>query len=329
MANYVEEIKELVIDGEDEEIVDKIKEAIDAGVSVGDIVNNGLIEAMNVIGPMMASGELFVPEVLMSAETMQVGLNYVKPLLQDGDLKSLGTVVIGTVEGDLHDIGKNLVAMMLESSGFTVINIGIDQSPQAFVDAIVENNAQIVGLSALLTTTMPAMRDTVALIKEKGLDVIGVGKISDIFAGEGITYATHTKSNEDGIKKTIELIKQPNHGLIFTNLVDFDMKWGHRNDPVSYGKGLEEFDSYLPQIIEAMNEDDLLIITADHGCDPTTPGTDHTREYVPLIAYSKMFNGARDLGTRKSFADIGQTICEIFDLPALKIGESFYKQMTK
>ena len=176
MANYVEEIKELVIDGEDEEIVDKIKEAIDAGVSVGDIVNNGLIEAMNVIGPMMASGELFVPEVLMSAETMQVGLNYVKPLLQDGDLKSLGTVVIGTVEGDLHDIGKNLVAMMLESSGFTVINIGIDQSPQAFVDAIVENNAQIVGLSALLTTTMPAMRDTVALIKEKGLDVkVAVG----------------------------------------------------------------------------------------------------------------------------------------------------------
>ena len=172
----LEEIKELVIDGEDEEIVDKIKEAIDAGVSVGDIVNNGLIEAMNVIGPMMASGELFVPEVLMSAETMQVGLNYVKPLLQDGDLKSLGTVVIGTVEGDLHDIGKNLVAMMLESSGFTVINIGIDQSPQAFVDAIVENNAQIVGLSALLTTTMPAMRDTVALIKEKGLDVkVAVG----------------------------------------------------------------------------------------------------------------------------------------------------------
>ena len=163
MANYVEEIKELVIDGEDEEIVDKIKEAIDAGVSVGDIVNNGLIEAMNVIGPMMASGELFVPEVLMSAETMQVGLNYVKPLLQDGDLKSLGTVVIGTVEGDLHDIGKNLVAM-------------IDQPPQAFVDAIVENNAQIVGLSALLTTTMPAMRDTVALIKEKGLDVkVAVG----------------------------------------------------------------------------------------------------------------------------------------------------------
>lgn len=176
---------------------------------------------------------------------------------------------------------------------------------------------------------MPPKENLLVYAKEKGLDVIGVGKISDIFAGEGITYATHTKSNEDGIKKTIELIKQPNHGLIFTNLVDFDMKWGHRNDPVSYGKGLEEFDSYLPQIIEAMNEDDLLIITADHGCDPTTPGTDHTREYVPLIAYSKMFNGARDLGTRKSFADIGQTICEIFDLPALKIGESFYKQMTK
>ena len=115
---------------------------------------------------------------------------------------------------------------------------------------------------------MPPKENILVYAKEKGLDVIGVGKISDIFAGEGITYATHTKSNEDGIKKTIELIKQPNHGLIFTNLVDFDMKWGHRNDPVSYGKGLEEFDSYLPQIIEAMNEDDLLIITADHGCDP-------------------------------------------------------------
>ena len=176
MANYVEEIKELVIDGEDEEIVDKIKEAIDAGVSVGDIVNNGLIEAMNVIGPMMASGELFVPEVLIAAKAMQAGLKVLAPSLKAEGVEPIGKAVIGTVKGDLHDIGKNLVAMMLESSGFTVINIGIDQSPQAFVDAIVENNAQIVGLSALLTTTMPAMRDTVALIKEKGLDVkVAVG----------------------------------------------------------------------------------------------------------------------------------------------------------
>ena len=136
MSNYIEEIKTLVMEGEDEEIVDKIKEAVDDGVDPLDIVSNSLIQAMNEIGPMMASGEVFVPEVLMSAETMQVGLEYLKPMINEEDIDSAGVVVIGTVEGDLHDIGKNLVAMMLESSGFEVHNIGIDKSPQDFVDAI-------------------------------------------------------------------------------------------------------------------------------------------------------------------------------------------------
>lgn len=187
MKNYIKDIKQLVIDGEDEDIVDAIEEAIESDVNISDIVNNSLIEAMNIIGPMMASGELFVPEVLMSAETMQIGLNYLKPMLKEGDMTSLGTIVIGTVEGDLHDIGKNLVAMMLESSGFEVINIGIDQPAQAFVDAAIEHNAQIVGLSALLTTTMSAMRDTVKLIREKGLDVkiaVGGAPVSQEFAAE-------------------------------------------------------------------------------------------------------------------------------------------------
>ena len=187
MKNYIEDIRQLVIEGEDEEIVDVIKEAVEQGVVVGEIVQESLIEAMNIIGPMMASGELFVPEVLMSAETMQIGLDYLKPMLKEGDLVSLGTVVIGTVEGDLHDIGKNLVAMMLESSGFNVVNIGIDKSPQEFVDAVIENNAQIVGLSALLTTTMPAMRDTVKLLKEKNLNVkiaVGGAPVSQEFATE-------------------------------------------------------------------------------------------------------------------------------------------------
>lgn len=187
MKNYIEDIKQLVIDGEDEDIVEAIEEAIESDVNISNIVNNSLIEAMNIIGPMMASGELFVPEVLMSAETMQIGLNYLKPMLKEGDMTSLGTIVIGTVEGDLHDIGKNLVAMMLESSGFEVINIGIDQPAQAFVDAAIEHNAQIVGLSALLTTTMSAMRDTVKLIREKGLDVkiaVGGAPVSQEFADE-------------------------------------------------------------------------------------------------------------------------------------------------
>lgn len=185
--NYIEEIKDLVMEGEDEEIVDKIKEAMEDGVSPLDIVSNSLIEAMNEIGPMMASGEIFVPEVLMSAETMKVGLEYLKPMMNEGDIKSEGTVVIGTVQGDLHDIGKNLVAMMLESSGFTVYNIGIDQSPQNFIDAIEKYNADVVGLSALLTTTMVAMKDTVALIKEKGLNVkvaVGGAPVSQDFAEE-------------------------------------------------------------------------------------------------------------------------------------------------
>ncbi|MGL5346613.1 MAG: cobalamin B12-binding domain-containing protein [Peptostreptococcaceae bacterium] len=184
---YIAKIRELVMDGEEDELIEVIDEAIENNVEVGVIVKEGLIEAMNIIGPMMASGELFVPEVLMSAETMQLGLSHLKPLLKDGDIQSLGTIVIATVEGDLHDIGKNLVAMMLESSGFKVIDLGIDQSPQNIIDAAVENNANIVALSALLTTTMPAMRDTVNLIKKKGLNVqvaVGGAPVSQEFADE-------------------------------------------------------------------------------------------------------------------------------------------------
>ncbi|MGL4798140.1 MAG: phosphopentomutase [Cellulosilyticaceae bacterium] len=165
--------------------------------------------------------------------------------------------------------------------------------------------------------------------KAKGLDVVAIGKIEDIFNKSGITQATHTKDNVDGIKQTIAAIKEDTTGIIFTNLVDFDMKWGHRNDPENYGKGLEVFDSYVPELLEAMKEDDILVITADHGCDPTTKGTDHTREHVPLIVYSKMLKMGVDLGTRESFADIGQTISEVFDLPQLAIGTSFYNDLKK
>ena len=211
MANYVEEIKELVIDGEDEEIVDKIKEAIDAGVSVGDIVNNGLIEAMNVIGPMMASGELFVPEVLMSAETMQVGLNYVKPLLQDGDLKSLGTVVIGTVEGDLHDIGKNLVKMMMDGAGIEMVDLGVDVSEEKFVEKAEEIGADIVCLSALLTTTMPAIETTIKAFEDKGIKdkyifMIGGAPVSEEYAKQvhADYYTTDAAAAADVAKKVLQ-----------------------------------------------------------------------------------------------------------------------------
>ncbi len=160
-------------------------------------------------------------------------------------------------------------------------------------------------------------------IKEKGLIVAAVGKIEDIFAGKGITDAVHTKDNMDGVRKTIQYMKRETEGLIFTNLVEFDMKWGHRNDVYGYAKGLEEFDVVLPDILEAMEEEDILVLTADHGCDPTTPSTDHSREYVPVLFYGKKLKQNVNLGTGKSFADIGQTVAEFFGLMPLAIGESF------
>lgn len=159
--------------------------------------------------------------------------------------------------------------------------------------------------------------------------VIAVGKIEDIFDKQGISVAVHTKSNADGIQTTLDCMQKYQEGLIFTNLVDFDMKWGHRRDAENYGKGLEAFDAALPQIIEAMKEEDILIITADHGCDPTAAGTDHTREYVPLLVIGKQIQEGVDLGTRKSFADIGQTLCRYFGLPSLNIGESFLENVMK
>ena len=175
----------------------------------------------------------------------------------------------------------------------------------------------------------PPAPNLLTYCEQAKVPVIAVGKIEDIFNKQGISVAMHTKSNDDGIQKTLECMKKYPEGLIFTNLVDFDMKWGHRRDAESYGKGLEAFDRLLPSIVEAMKEDDILIITADHGCDPTAPGTDHTREYVPLLVIGKNIKEGVDLGTRNSFADIGETLCRYFELPSLKIGESFLEKVLR
>jgi phosphopentomutase len=166
-------------------------------------------------------------------------------------------------------------------------------------------------------------------IKNAGLDVIGVGKIEDIFCGQGITEAIHTKDNMDGVDKTLEFIGKSNKGLIFTNLVDFDMKWGHRNDFKAYAKGLEDFDVRLEEIINSMKDSDVLFITADHGCDPTMPGTDHSREHVPFIAYGSNLKENVNLGTRTSFADMGQTIAEILNVDKINNGKSFLNEIIK
>jgi len=175
----------------------------------------------------------------------------------------------------------------------------------------------------------PPMPNLLSYCEEAKVPVIAVGKIEDIFNKQGVSVAIHTKDNADGVKTTLECMEKYPEGLIFTNLVDFDMKWGHRRDAANYGKGLEAFDAVLPQIVETMKADDILIITADHGCDPTAPGTDHTREYVPLLVIGQGIKEGIDLGTRKSFADIGQTLCQYFNLPDLKIGESFLENISK
>lgn len=166
-------------------------------------------------------------------------------------------------------------------------------------------------------------------LKKNNLNVMAVGKIEDIFSGKGVTEAVHTKDNMDGVDKTLEYMKEDKKGLIFTNLVDFDMKWGHRNDAEAYGKGIEAFDVRLGEILKEMKDTDILFITADHGCDPTMPGTDHSREHVPFLAYGKALKENVNLGTRESFADMGQTIAEIFDVEPIRHGKSFLKEIVK
>ena len=164
---------------------------------------------------------------------------------------------------------------------------------------------------------------------ENGKKVFAIGKIEDLFVGRGITDAIHTNGNEHGIDLTIEAIKEDKYDMIFTNLVDFDMLYGHRNNIEGFGKALEYFDSKLPEIMESMKDDDILIITADHGNDPSTPSTDHSREYIPILVYGKNLKANVDLGTRKTYADIGQTLTEFHGIPKMENGESFINEIKR
>ncbi len=167
------------------------------------------------------------------------------------------------------------------------------------------------------------------VISKSGKDVISIGKIEDLFTMRGITKNYHTEGNEDGIEKTINEIKKDTQGLIFTNLVDFDMLYGHRNNVEGYSKALEYFDSKLPEIIENMKQTDMLIITADHGNDPTTPSTDHSREYIPMLVYGKEIKENINIGIRDTYADISATILDILEMPKLEAGKSFKQKILK
>ena len=161
----------------------------------------------------------------------------------------------------------------------------------------------------------PTGETVVERAHKAGKHVIGLGKIADIFDRVGIGTEIRTESNSDGMQKTIDLIRESDADFIFTNLVDFDSKYGHRNDPIGYAKALESFDGELAALLDSLQENDLVFITADHGCDPTDVSTDHTREYVPLVIAGPRIKGARPLGTRRTFADLGATIAEFLELP--------------
>jgi len=174
----------------------------------------------------------------------------------------------------------------------------------------------------------PPCKTLLDRLSEKDVPVIAIGKTSDIFAGQGITESMGAnKNNTDGVEKTIKALQAHSKGLIFTNLVDFDSKYGHRRDVKGYAKALEEFDMQLPLILSELNSEDVLILTADHGCDPTFKGTDHTREYIPILMYSKANLKGKSIGIRQSFSDIGATIEEILLKENTLEGISFYKEM--
>lgn len=173
----------------------------------------------------------------------------------------------------------------------------------------------------------PTSKTVLDYAKESGFTVAAVGKIEDIFENQGITLSSHTTNNHDGINKTIELLKNNFKGILFTNLVDYDMLYGHRNDVKGYSDALLYFDNKLPEIISALNDDDILFITADHGCDPTTSSTDHSREYVPLLAYGKSMKSNVDLGVLDTFADLGKTVAEYLGIENDLSGKSFLNKI--
>ena len=164
------------------------------------------------------------------------------------------------------------------------------------------------------------------LLMKNQKQVIAIGKINDLFCGRGISKAYSTKGNEEGINKTIEEINKDSEGLIFTNLVDYDMLYGHRNDIKGYARALEYLDNRIPEIQSSMKETDILILTADHGCDPSTLSTNHSREYVPILVYGKQIKNNINLGTRDTYSDISATILDIFGIKKLK-GVSFKNQI--
>lgn len=187
MTDILETIKKMVVDGKFKDIEQEVQRAVDTGTDLNRLINEALISAMDIVGQRFADGQIYVPEMLVSATTMKRGLNIIKPLLQSGETENRGTVVMGTVKGDLHDIGKNLVTMMMEGAGFKIIDLGVDVKIEKLVETLKKEQADILGLSALLTTTMPEMQNVIEVLKREGLRdhvkvIVGGAPIDQRFA---------------------------------------------------------------------------------------------------------------------------------------------------
>ena len=190
----LESMANAVVAGDFNRAADLTKQAIDEGVEPIEIINQGLIKGMNVVGARFKAGDMYVPEVMMAARSMKAGMDLVKPLIAEKDMPTSGKVVLGTVAGDLHDIGKNLVGMMMESAGMTVVNLGVDITPEKFAQAVREHKPEVVALSALLTTTMLAMKDTIEVLQEEGLR----SSVKVIIGGAPVTADFATEIGADG-----------------------------------------------------------------------------------------------------------------------------------
>jgi len=206
-------VRDALVNGKADEVRDMVKKALDEGQEVEKILNEGLIAGMNVVGEKFKRNEFYVPEMLIAARAMKAGMEVLRPILVQKDVKPLGTVVLGTVRGDLHDIGKNLVGMMLEGAGFEIVDLGVDVSPEKFVQTVKEKKAQIVGLSALLTTTMPSMKDVIKALEEEGIRnkvkvMIGGAPVTQSYADEigADGYAPDAASAADKAKELVKAV---------------------------------------------------------------------------------------------------------------------------
>jgi 5-methyltetrahydrofolate--homocysteine methyltransferase len=205
----IEEIYDAVLEGKVEDAAAGVEDALNSGIEVDDILNRGLISPMDLVGQRFGEGEIFIPQVLWSAKAMQAGMEILKPRLSRTDQAERGRIIIGTAKGDIHDIGKNLVAMMLEGAGFKVFDLGVDVAPETFVEKALEEKGDIIALSALLTTTMQSMGDVVNLIKEKGLSslkvIIGGAPVDEAFREE-IGADAYGVDALEAVRKVRELV---------------------------------------------------------------------------------------------------------------------------